>query len=167
MSSKMNKTKIVLDFWNSSDSTFPQNMRVYNPEEQAACERQFEKLVGSIKRKAKKANGSYQTLRLQKNELLQDMSDFFRHVFDYSDEQLQLIISEPMIKSSWKFLKVARHYDSEITIEDAFQAMRNVWIMNGLQLLMGMEIKLTPSVFAYSMLYPYTDNYLDDNNILG
>ncbi len=165
MSSKMSHAKIVLDYWNSSDSTFPESMRVYNQAEQTACERQFERLVGSIKKKAKKANGSYQALRLQKNELLQDMADFFRHVFDYSDEQLQLIISEPMIKSSWKFLKAARHYDPEITIDDAFQAMRNVWIMNGLQLLMGMEIKLTPSVFAYSMLYPYTDNYLDDNNI--
>lgn len=165
MSTKMSQAKIVLDFWNSSESTFPRGMRVYNQEEQAGCERQFEALVSNIKKKAKKANGSYQALRLQKEELLTDMADFFRFVFDYSDEQLQLIISEPMIKSSWTFLKTARRYDPEISLEDAFQAMRNVWIMNGLQLLMGSEIKLTPSVFAYSMLYPYTDNYLDDKNI--
>ena len=28
--------------------------------------------------------------------------------------------------------------------------------------MMGMPVKLTPSIFAYSMLYPYTDNYLDN-----
>jgi hypothetical protein len=27
---------------------------------------------------------------------------------------------------------------------------------------MGQPMRLTPSIFAYSMLYPYTDNYLDD-----
>jgi hypothetical protein len=27
---------------------------------------------------------------------------------------------------------------------------------------MNLPVKVTPSIFAYSMLYPYTDNYLDD-----
>jgi hypothetical protein len=29
--------------------------------------------------------------------------------------------------------------------------------------LLGLEAKLTPAIFAYSMLYPVTDNYLDDS----
>jgi len=32
----------------------------------------------------------------------------------------------------------------------------------GLQILLGAEMRLTPSIFAYSMLYPATDNYMDD-----
>ena len=28
--------------------------------------------------------------------------------------------------------------------------------------LLGLPVEVTPAVFAYSMLYPYTDNYLDD-----
>ncbi|HSL82882.1 MAG TPA: hypothetical protein VLF66_08905, partial [Thermoanaerobaculia bacterium] len=39
---------------------------------------------------------------------------------------------------------------------------RNVWILNGLQVLLGRAVAVTPSVFAYSMLYPLTDNFLDD-----
>jgi hypothetical protein len=31
-----------------------------------------------------------------------------------------------------------------------------------MQLLLGQPCELTSSIFAYSMLYPYTDNYLDD-----
>ena len=50
-------------------------------------------------------------------------------------------------------------------VYDIFQAIRNVWIMNSIQILYNMEVKLTPSIFAYSMLYPYSDNYLDDANI--
>lgn len=155
----------ILNCWNACSSDYSSQLYRYCQQEQQVNEKQFEKLVKSIQKKAKKANGSYQTLRLQKEALLQDLADFFRHVFGYNDDQLQLIISEPMLKSSWKFLKAARLYDPELKIEDAFQAMRNVWIMNGLQLLMGREVELTTSVFAYSMLYPYTDNYLDDTNI--
>ena len=35
----------------------------------------------------------------------------------------------------------------------------------GLQMLLGREMSLTPAIFAYSMLYPYTDNYLDDPRV--
>lgn len=65
------------------------------------------------------------------------------------------------------FFMEARTFDKEISIEDILQAMRNVWSMCLIQLLLEEEIEFTPSIFAYSMLYPYTDNYLDDLNISG
>jgi hypothetical protein len=37
--------------------------------------------------------------------------------------------------------------------------------MNGLQLMAEKPVKITPSVFAYSMIYPYSDNLLDDPEI--
>jgi hypothetical protein len=37
--------------------------------------------------------------------------------------------------------------------------------MNGLQLMLNLPVEITPSVFAYSMIYPYSDNLLDDPNI--
>ena len=43
-----------------------------------------------------------------------------------------------------------------------FQALRNVWIANSLQMLFSLRLSLSPSLFAYSMLYPLTDNLLDD-----
>ena len=65
-----------------------------------------------------------------------------------------------------EFIKEVKEFDSKMDIYDIFQAIRNVWIMNSIQILLDMEVKLTPSIFAYSMLYPYSDNYLDDPNIL-
>jgi len=32
-------------------------------------------------------------------------------------------------------------------------------------MLLGKQVELTPAIFGYSMLYPYTDNYLDDAKI--
>ncbi|QUH19210.1 hypothetical protein [Alkaliphilus sp. B6464] len=63
------------------------------------------------------------------------------------------------------FLDEARNFDSNIEIYDIFQAIRNVWIMNSIQILFDIEVELTPSIFAYSMLYPYTDNYLDNTMV--
>jgi hypothetical protein len=47
-------------------------------------------------------------------------------------------------------------------MEDTIQAARNAWIACGMQALLGRRMELTPSILAYSLLYPYSDNYLDD-----
>jgi len=41
------------------------------------------------------------------------------------------------------------------------QACRNAWTAYGLQPLLGESAYITPSIVGYSLLYPYTDNYLD------
>jgi len=79
--------------------------------------------------------------------------------------RLNLLMSPEFKKSTTEFVHTARRFDDSLSPADLFQACRNVWIMNGLQLLLGITISFTPAIFAYSMLYPYTDNYLDDVTI--
>ncbi|MFA9399338.1 MAG: hypothetical protein ACERKV_13875, partial [Clostridiaceae bacterium] len=67
-----------------------------------------------------------------------------------------------LLQISFEFYKKAKEFDKNISFEDIGQAMRNVWICNMLQLLLEKEVKLTNSIYGYSMLYPYTDNYLDN-----
>ena len=61
-----------------------------------------------------------------------------------------------------EFVERAYDFDPRIGEDDVYQASRNVLIMNSIQMHLGIPITLTPSVFAYSMLYPVTDNYYDD-----
>lgn len=63
------------------------------------------------------------------------------------------------------FIKTAKEFDSNIQLYDVSQALRNVWIMNSIQVLFDMKVALRPSIFSYSMLYPYSDNYIDDPEI--
>jgi hypothetical protein len=65
------------------------------------------------------------------------------------------------------FFYKSREFGPELSPENIYQGLRNVWIMNGLQLMMNLPVEITPSVFAYSMIYPYSDNLLDDPNISG
>ena len=52
-----------------------------------------------------------------------------------------------------------------MSVADILQACRNAWTACGLQVLLGRPMEVTPSIFAYSMLYPYSDNYLDDPKV--
>jgi hypothetical protein len=54
-----------------------------------------------------------------------------------------------------------RNFDPSLSMADTIQACRNAWIACGSQALLGQPMELTPSILAYSLLYPYSDNYLD------
>ncbi|MHB1295177.1 MAG: hypothetical protein ACYC4R_09305 [Anaerolineae bacterium] len=64
-----------------------------------------------------------------------------------------------------EFPRRARVFDPLIGGADIFQAARNAAVINSLQIVLGRDVRLTPALFAYSMLYPYTDNYLDDPQV--
>jgi hypothetical protein len=76
-----------------------------------------------------------------------------------------LLFAEEFFRSTREFVREARAFDSAVRPDDVLQALRNVWIANSLQMLLDLPVRLTPSVFAYSMLYPWTDNYLDDPRV--
>ncbi|MER2064666.1 MAG: hypothetical protein ABS873_08435, partial [Alkalibacterium sp.] len=64
-----------------------------------------------------------------------------------------------------RFIFNARKEDAVLTNNEVFQALRNVFIMNSLQLCWNRPLELTKPMYAYSLLYPYTDNMLDDPSI--
>lgn len=76
-----------------------------------------------------------------------------------------LLVSDEFYETSVAFTRRARRFDADIEAGEIGQALRNVWIVNSLQMLLDRPVVLTPSVFAYSLLYPYTDNYLDDETV--
>jgi hypothetical protein len=63
------------------------------------------------------------------------------------------------------FVRRARAFDPDLGLEDIFQALRNLWIINSMQAAFDLSVRVTPSGLAYSLLYPYSDNYLDDPSV--
>ena len=80
----------------------------------------------------------------------------------YSSPFLMEFINLGFLESTELFFEKSQAFEPEFKPADLFQAVRNVWIMNCLQLLFHNPVRLTSSVFSYSLLYPYTDNFLDD-----
>jgi hypothetical protein len=65
-------------------------------------------------------------------------------------------------ESARLFAARAAEFDHGISETEILQATRNLWVFNSLQFSAGRSVGLSPSSFAYSLLYPYTDNVLDD-----
>ncbi len=94
------------------------------------------------------------------------ISDFGEACLGWPASYRDAPLAEELFGATRAFLRRARAWGEEHGLAlgpgELFQALRNVWIMNGLQVLLGRDVVATPAVFAYSMLYPLTDNFLDD-----
>ena len=77
----------------------------------------------------------------------------------------RLLFGDAFYESSIAFARQARAFDPSVTLEQLGQALRNVWIGNSLQMLLDRPVTMRPGLFAYSMLYPVTDNWLDDPGV--
>jgi hypothetical protein len=74
----------------------------------------------------------------------------------------RLLFGDRFYESAVAFARAARAFDPALPLEHVGQALRNVWIGNSFQMLLDRRVELRAGLFAYSMLYPVTDNWLDD-----
>lgn len=85
-----------------------------------------------------------------------------RTALGWEERHLAVILSGGFERPGIEFGRAARSFGPGLGANDILQATRNVWVANGLQRLFGLPVRLTPAITAYSLLYPHTDNYLDD-----
>ena len=83
----------------------------------------------------------------------------------WPDGYRRLLFGDAFYESSVAFAREARAFNPRLTFEQLGQALRNVWIGNSLQMLLDRPVELRPGLSAYSMLYPVTDNWLDDPDV--
>lgn len=95
-------------------------------------------------------------------EFVQSLKRYGKSNLKISDIYIDSVFKQGFIDTTWEFVEKVKAFDPQMGIENVYQALRNVWIMNALQIYMGLEMKFTEAIFAYSLIYPYTDNYLDD-----
>ncbi|NQU88012.1 MAG: class 1 isoprenoid biosynthesis enzyme [Mariniphaga sp.] len=155
-------TQYFVNLWSTCQTSLPDLKQIYPANEKKAREKFFEKFIESINKRSNKKE-----LNSKPAEKLTPLArELFKSVFDYQEEQLDIILSEEYKQMTKDFIRMSRKFDKNVNLDDVFQACRNAWIMNGIQLMLGYKVELTPSIFAYSMLYPYSDNYLDNPKII-
>ena len=151
--------------WDESSDDFPIFHRKYLPFEQLQREQNLEEFQQKLKKMQSKMN----VRKIRKSDpgstFFPVFRSFLETVFDFEKEQLGIILSDQFKDVSKDFFYRARKFGPELKPESIYQGLRNVWIMNGLQLMMGLPVEITPSIFGYSMIYPYSDNLLDDPSV--
>ena len=94
--------------------------------------------------------------------LREDVRRIMADVLALSPTEQSLILSEDYFEATAEFTRRARAFDPNLRLGDLSQALRNVWIMHLFQRFLDRPVVCTDSIVAYSLLYPYTDNLLDD-----
>ncbi|MGA2350560.1 MAG: hypothetical protein ABSF70_09035 [Terracidiphilus sp.] len=132
----------------------------YIQKEQRRHEKAYDQGLRAVEREARSAScNPAQRLQAQQR-MIGIFSLFAASALGLEDEAVELLTG-----TFWpvgtQLARRARNFDATLSIADTIQACRNAWIACGLQALLGLPVELTPSILAYSLLYPYSDNYLD------
>jgi hypothetical protein len=137
----------------------------YTSKEQSSKESHLETFLDLLSSEKRRSPRTKEQRKASQDRLLKGFGMFAEHALGFDKDQVNALHLREMMQISTQFASAARRFDQGVSAQDIAQALRNVWTMGYLQLLLGMQVSLTPAIFAYSMLYPYSDNYLDDPNI--
>jgi hypothetical protein len=135
----------------------------YSRAEKRAVERELSVLVGRLSSEELRTaflDGSLDAARLE--AVAAGLKPGFRRLLGLIALPLDSVYDARFIDATRRFLGAARDFDPSLGLDSAYQALRNVWIMNSLQFDLGLPVGHDDAVFAYSMVYPYLDNVLDD-----
>jgi len=155
-------TEHYTETWETSSVSFPEFSKSYSTSEKLKKELALDQFLALIKGFRKRRMKQRILTETEQDKFFSNTRQFLSEGMDFTSEQLEMMFSDEMIQVTRSFVRQAHEFDPNLSFPDIFQACRNVWIMNGLQLIMGIPMQLTPSIFAYSLLYPYTDNMIDD-----
>ena len=151
--------------WWATETSLPSLGPARTPAERRACEEHLGQFTNTLLNQAKHPPYTPAERQALQSHLEPQVSKFFKIAFGLTDRHIEAFRTYRFIEAASEFARQATQFDPEISSDDIFQACRNVWSMNLMQLLFGLPVEVTPAVFAYSMLYPYTDNYLDDPRV--
>jgi len=144
--------------WTLTPESLPDFLPQFSPEHQARKQRDLESLFGRVpvskERYDTMAAGERARLRAKVRTWIA------RSIAPEGGEPVHAFFGECECVAD-AFVTRAKEFDPALPDRDVHQALRNQWVFNSIQAFCGRPVSLTPSSFAYSMLYPLTDNRLD------
>ena len=143
----------------------PESRRYAGPEQQQR-ERAWDEAADAVERELRqpRARSGLAARRETQKRIMAAFARFSAVALDLSEEAIDLLTHD-FLPAGTRLARWARHFDPALSMPDIIQACRNAWTACGLQPLLGQRVDLTPSILGYSMLYPYSDNFLDRENL--
>jgi len=148
------------ELWNGCASGSLPSIPRFATQEQRKREKAYDEGLRCVEREARRVpqNRAERTLVCQR--IVDTFPPFAAIALGLEPEAIELLTGS-FLPVGTELARWARSFDTAITVPETIQACRNVWTACGLQTLLGQPMRLTPSLLAYSLLYPYSDNYLD------
>lgn len=157
------KTKYIKLWWDTESKNLLK--KTYSIKEKIIKESQLDSCINKILSVIENTPNEEKQRKIWQNDLIDLIKKEAKNILAIKNKGLERIVIDEFMDAAISFTESVKEFDANLEAIDIMQAMRNVWIMNLIQAISNIEIESTPSIFAYSMLYPYTDNYLDDSSI--
>jgi len=138
----------------------------YTLNEQRRREKAYDKTLRAVEREARRAPCTPSGHLQMQQRILGAFPRFAASALGLEDGAVELLTGSFLPVGS-QLARWTRDFDPNLSMDDTIQACRNAWIACGSQALLGQPMELTPSILAYSLLYPYSDNYLDQPELPG
>ncbi len=144
--------------WLDTEASFPEFEKCYTLNQKLELEWEATEMLDRI---AKDQNNGVKD-RDKLKEVIKNSGNDIERLCGAAGLYVDKKFSDGFDHATKKFLQQVKKFDPQLKPENIYQAMRNIWIMNSLQELMDRDMDCSVPMFAYSMLYPYSDNVNDD-----
>jgi hypothetical protein len=151
-----------LGCWWQTESAAPKADFIYPLSEKLRREKRLRSTVDALIAELKQKDAAPAARAARRSRVEALAAGFAQTALDLDADSLRVFLAAGFREAAFDFARRARAFDPDLSGADIYQAGRNAWSMNLFQYLFGLPVQVTPAVFAYSLLYPYTDNYLDD-----
>lgn len=132
---------------------------------QRSTARAASRLIDDLAAEVGRLPASEPERRAWRDRVRERLQQFGQDRLGWPDGYRRLLLGDRFYESALAFVREARAFDPRLPIEQVGQALRNVWIGNSFQMLLDRPVALRPGLCAYSLLYPVTDNWLDDRRV--
>ncbi len=151
-----------LQYWWETESTLPRFFKTYTLNEQKEIEKEMAQFIEKIMEYSRQCLPAADPDDLDFRDPISQTRSYIKRLFTLSGVEIDDSFTDGIVRSTNIFIDRVKNFDPGLAPESIYQALRNIWVMNTLQVYFGQEIGCSDSMFAYSMLYPYTDNMMDD-----
>jgi hypothetical protein len=150
--------------WNNPGALPSQGVPAYTPDEQNRRERAYDDALQAVERSVKSAPLTRADRLKMQGRVMAAFTRFSATALGLHADATALLTND-FLPAGTQFVRWARRFDAGLSMPDIIQGCRNAWTACGLQPLLGMPVAITPSILGYSMIYPYSDNFLDEQGV--
>jgi hypothetical protein len=132
----------------------------YDFSEQRRREEAYDAELHSVESELENSSCAFRHRSETQDRIIASFARFSAAALNLESEAVNILTND-FLPVGRRLTQWTSRFDSTLTRPEMIQACRNAWTACGLQQLLGVRAELTASILGYSLLYPYSDNYLD------
>lgn len=153
----------IVALWNELPVSFPQFLEEVSEAQKGKNEAVIEEMMVRWQEKGKEFPKKQEEQLAWKQEMEEMTEEFLEKeeilcIRQYMSQETLAEFKE----ETKRFVRQTRSFDPELSAENIWQALRNYFIYALITDLQGQKQECKEAAFAYSLLYPYTDNFIDE-----